>query len=100
MIPRILYAATLALPAVAAEITPDDLDTLPPADVVFLGEVHDNPLHHTHQTRAVTASAPRALVFEMLTPEQAASIPVPLPDQNSLATLLDWDNSGWPDFAM
>lgn len=100
MILRILAAATLALPAVAAEITLDDLDTLPNAQVVFLGEVHDNPLHHTHQTRAVTAIAPAALVFEMLTPEQAASIPAPLPDQDSLATLLDWDASGWPDFAM
>ncbi len=100
MILRILCAATLGLPAVAAEIPADDLDRLPPADVVFLGEVHDNPLHHTHQTRATEALAPAALVFEMLTREQAANIPVPLPDQDELAAMLDWDSSGWPDFAM
>lgn len=100
MILRTLCAATLALPAVAAEITPDTLDSLPPAQVVFLGEVHDNPRHHIHQTRATVAIAPKALVFEMLTPEQAAAVPAPLPDQDTLAALLDWDNSGWPDFAM
>jgi uncharacterized iron-regulated protein len=100
MILRTLCAATLALPAVAAEITPDALDTLPAADVVFLGEVHDNPLHHIHQTRATTAIAPKALVFEMLTAEQAARIPNPLPDQNALAELLDWEASGWPAFPM
>ncbi|MCC5955506.1 MAG: ChaN family lipoprotein [Natronohydrobacter sp.] len=100
MILRTLAAATLALPAVAAEITPDALDTLPQAQVIYLGEVHDNPLHHIHQTRATAAIAPTALILEMLTEEQAATIPAPLPDQDTLAALLDWDNSGWPDFAM
>ncbi|MCC5963248.1 MAG: ChaN family lipoprotein [Rhodobacteraceae bacterium] len=87
--------------AVGADaIDPQALDDLPRADVVFLGEVHDNPQHHVHQTRATHAIAPAALVFEMLTPDQAARIPPELPPEGALAELLEWDSSGWPDFAM
>lgn len=97
LIPALALMAT----AVGADpIEPQALDDLPQADVVFLGEVHDNPLHHIHQTRATHAIAPAALVFEMLTPEQAARIPPELPPEGELADLLDWDASGWPDFAM
>ncbi len=84
----------------AGEIGPDELTTLPRADVVFLGEVHDNPAHHDNQARAIRSIAPAALVFEMLTPERAARVPSPLPDMPGLEALLDWDASGWPDFAM
>lgn len=89
-----------ALPANADPVEPDWLDTMPRADVVFLGEVHDNPAHHQHQTRAIETLQPRALVFEMLTQDQAARIPHPLPDEDSLRAMLDWDESGWPDFAL
>ena len=41
-------------------------------DVVILGEIHDNPAHHEVQAERVADIQPRALVFEMLTPEQAA----------------------------
>lgn len=95
-----LAGAALAVPAMSAEITPDDLDHLPMAQVIFLGEVHDNARHHQHQSRAVAAIAPRALVFEMLTDTQAARVPTPLPDAEILAALLEWDASGWPDFGM
>lgn len=91
----------LAAPAAAAEIAPPALDNLPPADVVILGELHDNPIHHRHQARAVAALAPRAIVFEMLTPAQAARItPANRDDPRVLAEALDWTGSGWPDFAM
>lgn len=70
-------------------------------DVFVLGEVHDNPAHHAEQARRVAQIAPRALVFEMLTEAQAARIPDgPLPDAATLADLLDWEKSGWPDFQM
>lgn len=96
----ILYlAGTLA--AGAAQIGPDDLSALPAADVVILGEVHDNPAHHQHQTAAVQALAPTALVFEMLDPDQAARItPALRGDAEKLAEALGWAQSGWPDFAM
>ncbi|MCC5985166.1 MAG: ChaN family lipoprotein [Rhodobacteraceae bacterium] len=88
-------------PARAAEITPAALDRLPPAEIYLLGEVHDNPAHHEHQARAVAALAPSALVFEMLTPEQAARVtPETRADADTLAEVLEWEASGWPDFAM
>jgi uncharacterized iron-regulated protein len=71
------------------------------ASVVFLGEQHDNPAHHEIQAAWVAALQPAALVFEMLTPEQAARIMPGQPrDAGTLADLLEWEASGWPDFAM
>lgn len=70
-------------------------------DVVVLGEVHDNPQHHAAQAAAVAAMQPRALVFEMLTPDQAARVtPELLGDAVALEAALGWQASGWPDFAM
>jgi len=75
----------------------------PPAfahDVVILGEVHDNPAHHAEQAARVARIAPRALVFEMLTPEQAAQVtPDLIADAGEMADALDWAGSGWPAFA-
>lgn len=70
-------------------------------DVSVLGEVHDNPAHHAAQAERVREIEPKALVFEMLTPEQADRItPEMRGDIDAMAEALDWDNSGWPDFAM
>lgn len=74
--------------------------SLPSADVVFLGEVHDNSEHHENQARAIVAIAPAAIVFEMLTREQAERIPDSLPSKDTLEALLDWESSGWPDFSL
>lgn len=96
-----LAALLAAGPAFSDQITPDAFATLPPADVVILGETHDNPIQHAHQARAVETLAPAALVFEMLTPEQAAKVTPDLRgDAEALAEVLDWDSSGWPDFSM
>lgn len=91
-----------AMPALAGPIAPGALpEALQGADVVVLGEVHDNPLHHAHQAQAVAALRPSALVFEMLTPEQAArATPELRGDRQALEAALDWTASGWPDFAM
>lgn len=71
------------------------------AEIVVLGEVHDNPAHHAHQARLVAEISPVALVFEMLTPEQAQRItPDNVSDMETLRGVLEWDQSGWPDFAM
>jgi len=93
-------AVLVAIPASADMITPDRIGSLPMADIVFLGEVHDNPLHHDIQARAISTIAPTALVFEMLTDSQARAIPAPLPPEGELREILAWDTSGWPDFAM
>lgn len=71
------------------------------ADVLFLGEQHDNPAHHARQAQIVSEVGPSALVFEMLTPEQAARItPGLIADEAALGAALGWADSGWPDFAM
>lgn len=94
-------AALIAAPLSAAQITPADLATLPAADVVVLGEVHDNATHHAHQAAALAALQPKAVVFEMLTPAQAAKVTPDLRgDAQALGAALNWAHSGWPDFAM
>lgn len=98
---RVFLALVLAASPVAAEqIDTARLDSLPAADVIWLGEVHDHPLHHAHQARAISAIAPRALVLEMLTDLQVAATPTPRANEAALRAAWDWDDSGWPDFAM
>jgi len=91
----------IAIAAGAGEIPPEALESLPSADVVILGETHDNPWHHANQAVAVAAIQPAALVFEMLTPEQAARVVPDLRgDAAALGEALGWAESGWPDFTM
>lgn len=85
----------------SGEITADDLANLPAADVVILGEVHDNGVHHLSQAAAMRTLKPKAVVFEMLSAKQAALItPKLLQDQAALQATLAWDESGWPDFGL
>lgn len=93
-------AMPAAFPVLAEPIPETALDHLPPARIVILGEVHDNPQHHLNQARAVAAIRPAALVWEMLTPEQAARMPDARGDAAALALALGWEGSGWPDFAL
>lgn len=94
-------AVTLALTGGEAEATDLDIRILQGTDVVFLGEVHDNPEHHDTQVQAVLSIAPKALVFEMLTPLQAAVVaPDLLDNAEALEEALGWAESGWPDFSM
>lgn len=73
------------------------------ADVVILGEVHDNPAHHEHQADIVTALAPAALAFEMVAPGDEAMLARLRRERAPAAVLgaaLRWEERGWPDFAM
>lgn len=71
------------------------------AHIVILGEVHDNPGHHRRQADVLGQLAPSALVFEMISAEDAARITPDLArDPTALGQVLDWSNSGWPDFAL
>ncbi len=88
------------LPVFAEPVGQDWFASMPPADIVFLGEVHDNPTHHVHQAKAIREIGPASLVFEMLTAEKAARIPATLPPEETLAEILEWEASGWPDFAL
>ncbi|WP_299287144.1 ChaN family lipoprotein [uncultured Tateyamaria sp.] len=69
------------------------------ADVIIIGEAHDNPAHHRTQADIVAEVKPAALVFEMLTEAQAARH-VAGADLQTLADAFDWEASGWPDFEM
>lgn len=94
---RVLFALlAFATPLRAEEIGAERLLSLPPADVVILGEVHDNPVHHANQADAVRSIRPKALVFEMLTEAQAEGYRAG--STADAAASLGW--SGWPDFAM
>jgi uncharacterized iron-regulated protein len=87
-------------PAASGPIGLSDLVALPLAEVVILGEVHDNPHHHAAQAQALAALRPAAVVWEMLTPAQAARLPRDLSDPEAVAAAVDWAGSGWPDFSM
>lgn len=70
------------------------------ADVVVLGEVHDNPGHHARQAEVLEGIGPQAIIFEMIGAEAARGITPELAgDAQALALYLDWANSGWPDFS-
>ncbi len=70
-------------------------------DVVIIGEVHDNPAHHQVQAAMTAEIAPAALVFEMLTGDQAARVTDDTrTSPETLEQVLGWTASGWPDFAM
>ncbi|MCV6584801.1 MAG: ChaN family lipoprotein [Marinibacterium sp.] len=96
-----LISVVALMLAGAALAGPDQGVGLRDADVVVLGEVHDNPHHHSTQAQIVGDLAPAALVFEMLTPAQAAQVtPDLIADPDTMAQVLDWSGSGWPDFSL
>ncbi len=85
----------------ATSLSASDWATIETADVVIVGEVHDNPHHHVTQADVVARLRPAALVFEMLTAAQIAKItPETRMTEETLRDALDWDASGWPDFSM
>lgn len=79
----------------------DSPDRAAGADIVLLGELHDNPAHHTTQAEWVAALRPTVLVVEMITAETAEALkPAARATSEEMAHALDWAASGWPDFAL
>lgn len=83
------------------------LDALAVADLVLVGERHDNPDHHALQARIVAGLVARghrpAVAFEMLDAGDAPAIAGALATEGSAAALREavaWDASGWPPFAL
>ena len=78
------------------------------ADFVLLGERHDNPDHHQLQAevvRGLIALGRRPAVgFEMFSLDDAGAIAKHLAlapnDAAGLGRAVNWDKSGWPDWAM
>ncbi|SDC49535.1 ChaN family lipoprotein [Ruegeria marina] len=98
----LLFLAAPVGPALPGELIPSDvLDGMRGADVVILGEVHDNPRHHLVQAEAIAALEPSAVVWEMLTEVSAARLSrAALDDPEELARILQWAELGWPPLAM
>lgn len=84
----------------AGTVDKDFVSGLDGADIVILGEVHDNPQHHRNQADIIKALAPSAVVFEMLTPAQAALANQMTDRDQGFADALDWQSSGWPDWLL
>jgi uncharacterized iron-regulated protein len=84
------------------------IDRLRRSRFVLLGEKHDNPDHHRLQAwvlqSLIAAGRHPALGFEMFTADDAPVIARHLAshpfDAAGLAEALNWQRSGWPDWAM
>ncbi len=94
--------ATLPQSVRAAEFIPQDvLADMRAADVVILGEIHDNPQHHLVQAEAVEAITPTAVVWEMVTEEGAQRLAQKAAtNPEELSRILRWAESGWPPLRM
>ena len=75
------------------------------AEVVYLGELHDNPLHHTIQTRVIEAllrdGGRPAIAFEMIPETRQAALEAAVRSDAGPAEVdrqLGWTARGWPDF--
>lgn len=97
-----LVLTLMSTQAAAEELTTSAFETLGAADVVIVGEVHDNPIHHANQAAIAHAIYPAAVVFEMLTAEQAeAGQAADWSVLSELDAALGWTKGGgWPSFQM
>ena len=89
-------------PGSADELMPRGvLSAMQAADVVILGEIHDNPQHHRVQTKVIEAIEPSAVVWEMVTEEGARRLAqTAVSDPEELSRILRWAESGWPPLSM
>jgi uncharacterized iron-regulated protein len=76
------------------------------ADIVLLGETHDNRDHHLLQARLVGAMDPsvNGVVFEMIDTDRQQAVIEHLQehprDTAGLGAAIGWEESGWPDWSM
>ncbi len=71
--------------------TSPNAESYPQTDVVLLGELHDNPHHHTTQAEWVSGLAPKALVFEMFSNEAAKGVSADIRhDKAAMLAQLNW----------
>jgi uncharacterized iron-regulated protein len=94
--------------ATGAEVPLDTaLDLAQRAEVVLLGERHDNPDHHALQAyvlgELIRSGRRPALVFEMIDGDQGEALgnwrAAPSPDTSDVNDLLSWEKRGWPSFS-
>lgn len=100
MIAGVICAWLAPSQALPEALTRSAFETLGAADIVIAGEQHDNALHHVNQADIARAIYPSAIVFEMLTPDQAAA-----GQEADRAVMREMDDAlgwtargGWPAF--
>lgn len=99
----LLALARFAASFAEASTLPEFIDRARGADIVVLGEIHDNPTHHETQAAIVAALKPAALVFEMIPQsqeEKVNALRATGASRDAVAAALDWRESGWPDFSL
>ncbi|MEM7178172.1 MAG: ChaN family lipoprotein [Pseudomonadota bacterium] len=83
-------------------IAPEGFETaLRDADVVIIGEVHDNPQHHARQADLVAMLEPAGLAFEMVPKASEEGIDVFRAEggkPGEIGPAIGWDRLGWPDW--
>lgn len=70
------------------------------SDVIILGELHDNPGHHARQAKLTSDISPTAVIFEMLTPDEANALDETARDIDTMRAasgLVGWSNM--PDYS-
>ncbi len=91
----------------AGYIRPDELaDDLLTKPHILLGEIHDNPDHHSLQAKIIAALSTKsikpALVMEMIKLNQMQRLNAYRATKNAsaehLGTALQWNRQGWPDW--
>jgi uncharacterized iron-regulated protein len=95
------FAAATSAAEPAADV-PEIVAAARAADIVILGEIHDNPTHHATQAAVVAALRPAALVFEMIPQARESEVNALREEgagRQAIADALDWSETGWPDFA-
>lgn len=99
----IVSLLVLAVPsgaAFASESAEDVITAARGADIVILGESHDNPDHHALQAQVTQALSPNAIVFEMLEWGHVRALQsVARDDIDAMQSATAWEARGWPDFA-
>ncbi|EPY01274.1 ChaN family lipoprotein [Magnetospirillum fulvum] len=92
-------------PATGRFLSVDELETrLASAQVVMLGETHDNPDHHALQAWAVRTLAAAGkkpqVAFEMIDRDRQADLDEAVHDLDGLGEALRWKERGWPDWPL
>lgn len=90
---------TIVEVSTGAVMTPAELaGRLAAADVAVLGEVHDNADHHARQAWLIEALDPAGVAFEMVPDAREGAVAGLGAD--AVAEALDWETTGWPDWAI
>lgn len=70
------------------------------ADIIIIGEQHDNPGHHRQQAGIIAAIEPDGLAFEMVPRARETALYQVRIRGEDAGVALDWANSAWPEWSL